>query len=139
VVVLQVLLGGYGRARCLTDGEVIVRARELSPVITSPLRPEGLARSSDPETSREAAARMDASGQHRALLEAFERIGPANMSRIAPEAGLTEHQTSRRLSELEAAGFIRWTGDTELGPSGRRQRVLALTGAHLVSSPEVPA
>jgi DNA-binding MarR family transcriptional regulator len=114
---------------------VIVRARELTPVIAGPLRSVGLARSTDPETSREAADRMDPSGQHRVLLEAFERIGPANLSVIAPAAGLTEHQVSRRLSELEAAGYIRWTGETALGPSGRRQRVLGLTGAHL----EVPA
>jgi DNA-binding MarR family transcriptional regulator len=85
-------------------------------------------------TSQEAAEAMDPRGQHLALLEAFGRIGPANLSVIAEAAGLTEHQASRRLSELERMGHIRWDGTTTaLGPTGRRQRVLELVRG------EVPA
>lgn len=40
VTVTERLLGGYAKARCLTDGEVIVQAAELTKPATSPLRRE---------------------------------------------------------------------------------------------------
>jgi hypothetical protein len=40
VTVAELLLGGYAKARCLTDGEVIVRATEVAKPATSPLRRE---------------------------------------------------------------------------------------------------
>ena len=89
----------------------------------SPLPDHGLARTTDPETSKAAAASIDPRGQHALILGTLRTLGKANSADIAAASGLTEHQTGRRLPELERAGAIRWTGAVAPGPSGRAQRV----------------
>jgi hypothetical protein len=89
-------------------------------------RPEGLARRTDPWTSHAAARSVDPSGQWAVILRTLRKLGEANSSEIGLACPLTEHQLSRRLSELERDGRIVWTGRTRPGISGRQQRVWAL-------------
>jgi hypothetical protein len=89
-------------------------------------RPHGLARRTDPGTSWAAARSVDPSGQWAVILRTLARIGDATSSEIGLACPLTEHQLSRRLSELGRAGRIVWTGATRPGLSGRHQRVWAI-------------
>lgn len=93
----------------------------------------GLARRSDPGTSHAAAASVDVRGQHGACLRAIAYLVEATSSEIAAASGLTEHQTSRRLSELAQDRRIVWTGRTRPGVSGRAQRVWTMYGAPVQS------
>jgi hypothetical protein len=88
--------------------------------------PHGLARRTDPWTSRAAARSVDPSGQWATIIRTLERIGEANSWELSLACPLTEHQLSRRLSELERDRRIVWTGRTRPGASGRAQRVWRL-------------
>jgi len=119
--VVETLLGGYVKAKCWGHGTFTA----MDVPAPMPIASRGVSRRSDPETSRLAAESVDPSGQHAALLSALSRIGEGSRRELSEASGLTEYQAGRRLSELERAGEIRWTGETRPGESGRMQRVWA--------------
>lgn len=83
------------------------------------------ARSTDPQTSHQAAARADrfARGHHKLILDYLTSIAPrsAHYVTIAQATGLERHAVGRRLGELANAGLILCTGTLTLpnGNSGR--------------------
>lgn len=99
---------------------VEVRIMSLGP---GALPAQGAARSTDPATSSAAARSVDPRGQHREIMRLLRELGSANRYEIASAGRLTEYQVGRRLSELEQAGLIQWTGVTRAGSTGRSQRV----------------
>jgi predicted transcriptional regulator len=82
------------------------------------------ARTSDPETSHEAAASArELAVKHQALiLECLKKHGPLGKDGIAARTRLDGVQTCRRLTELERAGLIQWTGECVLSTAGRKER-----------------
>jgi CRP-like cAMP-binding protein len=70
-----------------------------------------LSRTTDPQTSREAAALMDATGTataHRdACLAEVKRLPGQTAAEIAKALGLERHEPSRRLPELRQRGLVR--------------------------------
>lgn len=69
------------------------------------------ARRSDPETSRQAAARARAfAGKHHRMILAALEAGPAGKTEIGRRCGLTEQQVARRMHELRRAGLVERTG-----------------------------
>lgn len=131
VAVLERLLGGWARVRCLDDGIRMAKTdAPLTPVTgPSPLRDEGQARTGDPETSHLAAASVDPAGLQLALMRALAAAGEGNRDELAARAGITQAQAWRRLSELHDAGLIQPTGLTRPGVSGRQQTVYRMTQA----------
>jgi predicted ArsR family transcriptional regulator len=83
-----------------------------------------LFRTSDPETSRLAAARVsEFSGEHcRRVLEALQ-LGPAGQTEIAERCGLLAHQVNKRLADLRRSGLVEVTGERTRSASGRQERV----------------
>lgn len=83
------------------------------------------ARTTDPETSHEAARSMlgVAEGQQAELLAAVKRLGETTTEDAGDDAGLTYHQASRRMPELVRLGVVEPTGETRKNRSGRRARV----------------
>jgi predicted ArsR family transcriptional regulator len=83
-----------------------------------------LFRTTDPETSRLAAARVsEFSGEHcRRVLEALQ-LGPAGQTEIAERCGLLAHQVNKRLADLRRSGLVEVTGERTLSASGRQERV----------------
>jgi len=88
-----------------------------------------LARRNDPDTSKQAAARVHefAAGHCAEILAALKRHGPASPERIAELTGIDRVAVCRRLPEIERAGLARPTGETVPTLSGRSQRVWAAT------------
>jgi predicted ArsR family transcriptional regulator len=82
------------------------------------------ARASDPKTSHAAAAQAkDLQGQHqRLILACLEQHGALGKDGIASRTRLDGVQTCRRLTELERAGLIRWTGRKVRSTAGRDER-----------------
>jgi hypothetical protein len=76
------------------------------------------ARSTDPETSHQAARRVPA-GEHRRMILAALDGGPAGQSEIARRTGLTVAQVSKRLCELRRAGVIVRVGEAMSASGGR--------------------
>lgn len=109
--------------RCIVHGTRRVHHRQ--PVLAG----HGLARSSDPETSKAAAESVDPEGQQGQLMRALIRLGTGTCYELAREAGLNEHQAGRRLSELNRSGLIFWNGETRPGETGRQQSVYEPTDA----------
>lgn len=70
-----------------------------------------MARAKDPETSFEAARKLERSGEaqrQRDLVLNSVRLRPGSTAaEIADYAGMERHQPSRRLPELEQAGLVR--------------------------------
>jgi predicted ArsR family transcriptional regulator len=85
---------------------------------------EPRARSSDPQTSKQAASQAVAlQADHCALILAcLKRSGPLGKDGLAARTRLDGVQTCRRLTELERAGLIRWTGRTVKSTAGRNER-----------------
>jgi len=86
-----------------------------------------LARSTDPQTSKDAASasRELRALQHRTIMAVME-IRPAfcvprdfTADEIAALCDLDRHQVGRRLGELEREGLVRRTGNKRPTPSGR--------------------
>jgi hypothetical protein len=86
-----------------------------------------VARNTDPETSHAAAATVDRRGQMALLLRQYADRGPLTDLDAARAAGLHEEAGHKRGSDLRNAGLIAPTGETVVGPSGRRQRLCAIT------------
>lgn len=96
----------------------------LSGVSFVPWNPQHLARTSNPETSTEAAkSTQTLVQQHHVLILGALMQGPGGCDQIAARAGLQPHAVGKRLGELEKAGAIRLTGATVPSNSGRAQRV----------------
>lgn len=93
--------------------------------------PRRLARSTDPQTSHEAATRAAefSSGHHEQILKVLRHSGPATSHEIADESGLEMHAVARRMKELSEADLIAVVIDadgnplTRKTPSGRSARV----------------
>lgn len=82
-------------------------------------------RASDPETSREAAARVRefASGQCAEILMLLHKYGPLSPEQIAAKLAIDKVAVCRRLPDLQKASKARPTGLTVATISGRRQRI----------------
>lgn len=120
--------------RCLRHGKRRVRAGGQPAIprpvaTTTPLRPVGLARSTDPDTSHAAAESINPRGQQERILRTLASLGDGNRFEIATAGDLTEYQAGRRLSELSDAGLIAWTGEVRPGETGRAQSVWRVTQA----------
>jgi hypothetical protein len=89
---------------------------------------EPRARSSDPQTSKQAASQaVELQADHCALILAcLKRHGPASKDRIAALTRLTGTQVARRTCELAAAKRIRDTGEKATSMAGRLERVWGL-------------
>jgi len=87
--------------------------------------PRTLARRHDPETSKEAAAKVRefASGQCVDILELLRKYGPMSAEQIAARLCIDKVAVCRRLPDLEKASLARPNGMTVPTVSGRRQRV----------------
>lgn len=85
------------------------------------------ARKSNPDTSHEAAKRVDEfADKHKAkILKALE-IKPMGKDRIARHTGLEPIQVSRRLSELRREGKVEMTDQKELSNAKRNERIWRL-------------
>ena len=87
------------------------------------------ARTTDPVTSHEAAARVGefASDHATRVLDALKRAGgKAGAEQIAWLAGMDGYQASKRLPECERAGLVRRTDETAMTRSGRKETVWEL-------------
>lgn len=81
----------------------------------------GLARSTDPATSHEAAASIDVRGHHAMILATMSEYGlPMASEQIAVEINLPEHAVNKRMSELSRRGYIRRTEQRHINESGRQ-------------------
>jgi hypothetical protein len=82
------------------------------------------ARYSDPITSKQAASQAVAlQADHCALILAcLRRHGRLGKDGLAARTRLDGVQTCRRLTELERAGRIRWTGEYVKSTAGRSER-----------------
>ena len=82
------------------------------------------ARRTDPETSHAAAAQAkELQGHHqRLILACLEAHGALGKDGIAARTRLDGVQTCRRLTELERAGLILWTGRKVASTAGRLER-----------------
>lgn len=84
-----------------------------------------LARATDPDTSRIAAARTVTFRANHAgrILAALQDRGPMTVDQIAKVTDLTAWQVNKRLPELQKAKVATPTGETRLSASGRPERV----------------
>jgi predicted ArsR family transcriptional regulator len=82
------------------------------------------ARGMDPQTSADAAARVDEFGhKHFAVILRALAVGPQTIYEIAARTDLSHIAVARRLPELERLGRAQPTDETRLGSSGRMCRV----------------
>lgn len=88
------------------------------------LRP--LARTTDPDTSHEAAeSAVESAHTDRTKALALLRVrGPMTPYEVNALCGWDYPRANRRMSELERAALIAWTGATRATPSGRQSRVM---------------
>lgn len=87
------------------------------------------ARRRDPDTSREAAERVNefAAAHYQKIIAAL-RLGPGSIYDLADRAGITHVQAARRMGELEVGKQVRVVqGEKRRSPSGRPCRVWART------------
>jgi predicted Rossmann fold nucleotide-binding protein DprA/Smf involved in DNA uptake len=87
------------------------RPHYITPPIEESLPLFGAARSSDPETSHQAAAQAGGlATKHQRQILAALLDGPAGASGIAARCGLLSHQVNKRINELARDGRIVQTG-----------------------------
>lgn len=95
-----------------------------------------LARETDPDTSKEAARKLDAGragSMRRRLLSCFIS-GPMTAEEAASAAGYgPEVGAWKRVSDLLNLGLVEDSGKKKLGSSGRPQRILSITDLGLSS------
>lgn len=83
-----------------------------------------LARTTDPETSKDAAGRTQSfSGVFKNIIQAELKKGSGTFEELATRTGLRPDQVWRRLSDLEKEGRAFPTSETRRGSGGRSQRV----------------
>ena len=82
------------------------------------------ARRVDPSTSHQAAADAKAlqARHHRLILECLREHGALGKDGIGARTCITGVAVARRMSELERAGRVRWTGRTVASTAGRSER-----------------
>lgn len=71
---------------------------------------EAYARNTDPDTSHEAAERVDANYSERIVLLALKSIGQATVKEISRYAGIHEWTISPRMKPLEEKGLVQRCG-----------------------------
>lgn len=82
------------------------------------------ARSSDPSTSKEAAAQVEefSSAMYRNISAELSK-GAGTYEELADRMNAGKDQLCKRLPEMERLGIIRLTGELRKGSTGRNQRV----------------
>lgn len=87
--------------------------------------PRTLARSTDPQTSHEAAERVHefASGHRKIIRDALRQHGPLTVDEIAKYTALQSQQINKRLPELQRDHLAEPTDERRLSASGRPARV----------------
>jgi len=86
--------------------------------------PRKLARLEDPNTSKQAALRVDEfSNTICAKIYQELKKGDGTYEQLAVRVGLRPDQLCRRLPDLQKAGYAEPTEKTETGQAGRHQRV----------------
>lgn len=93
--------------------------------ITDLFDPRNLARTSDPVTSHQAAARVAefAGAQRARVLEALPAGLELGAEEIADRTSMDAYQVRKRLPELQARGLARPTERTRTTRSGRGERI----------------
>lgn len=89
--------------------------------------PTAFARTTDPETSREAARALDPTDLERRVLDAIRTLGGATIHEVAEITGLPEVSVSPRFRPLASKGLIEESGAWRRNPSGRRAIVWVAT------------
>jgi DNA-binding MarR family transcriptional regulator len=79
---------------------------------------EAVARRSDPETSKQAAAKVDTHKLESDVLYALHEYGPMTAHQIAEKCRMPLVSISPRLKPLEAKGKVRKTSERRKTPSG---------------------
>lgn len=84
----------------------------------------GGVRHSDPDTSREAAAKINTTKWERLVRDAVKALGTATNYEIAQHLGVEQVASiSPRVKPLREKGLLRWNGEKRPGNSTRLQRV----------------
>lgn len=97
-----------------------------------PIAPTGpLARSTDPDTSRNAARPDRLTGNQRFVLSRLAVNGPDGLTDFDYSPVLQQTSAGKRRLELERAGLCEYAGTTRLSPSGTPARVYRITTAGL--------
>lgn len=83
------------------------------------------ARTGDPETSKEAAARVRefAAGQCLAILGVLQKYGPLGAEQIAGHLNIDAYAVRKRLADLEHAGKAQPLPTQRMTASGRHERI----------------
>lgn len=83
------------------------------------------ARNSDPATSHEAAARVEAfdAAHYRLILDALAVLKEATAEEIGEFTKIGHHATARRLPEMQKRELVTPTGKVRVNRSGRAARV----------------
>lgn len=106
------------------------RPHWITPPIEESLPLFAAARSSDPVTSHQAAAKAGGlATRHQRQILAALLDGPAGASGIAARCGLLSHQVNKRIAELARDGRIVQTGRVVTSSSGRGEREWKATAA----------
>ena len=81
-------------------------------------------RSTDPQTSKESAARVDdfSSAMYKKISAELEK-GNGTYEELADRLGAGKDQLCKRLPEMERLGIIQLTGELRKGSTNRNQRV----------------
>lgn len=90
------------------------------------MRERGAYRSTDPDTSAEAANETDATRLQGLVLGALGNLGPSTTEQLADHLQLAVITVSPRMKPLETKGLVERTEDRRPGRSGRMQIVWAL-------------
>ena len=87
-----------------------------------------LARRTDPQTSKDAAARVHefSDSQQYTIFSALSLYGPMGAEEIGDEVAIHAYAVRKRLAELHQLNRIKPTGDTRRTRSGRSERIWQL-------------
>lgn len=105
-----------------------------------PSRPN--VRTSDPHTSRDAAASLDPATlgrQQAAVIASLAARREATCEEIAGDVGNYPNRVARRITDLHDLGLVADTGSTRAASSGRQQIVWHLTDAGRARAQEIAA
>jgi hypothetical protein len=92
--------------------------------------PRTNARSTDLDTSKDAARSIRPNALLHKILKHLREVGPRTGIEVAIDLGLEHHQCQKRVSDLKRLKLIQDTGDRRLNPiSGRSSAVWGATDA----------